>query len=673
MEMHLTVVDPQRRHGALELTVRVPPGSTASDLVPAVARELGRPVQDLQTLYADGRALSPTAPVGVPPLVEGVVLTFTPDTACASRGASGLVEVHVVGGPDAGAVLRLTPGRHRVGRAAEASIRIEDPGLSRVHAELEVSARRRAGARPAVDQRHLARRGPARQHAPRACARQSPGSGWGRPRSWSAPPRPCPRRPTRTGRVTSRVNRRPRLQPAAASHGDPAACSRPNAATRLALPLIAALAAAGARRGDVACPRQPHHAAVRADEPAHAPGQLAQRPPAGAHHLGPQRRAPRRRPLRQPSRRSTLALLRERDRRLLRHPDHASCSRPPRPRSRGSGSAAASTTTSSLLGRHRHRRRPDHRVTALPGTPVHAPGPPPGAGGRSARLGGRSRPDRAARRDASVWPEPSWHRSCGWHSPRDVSLVSAVRRRLELGRDWAWMAHLPHTRPGSTGGCRNLVGLLRPDSDQVQRRVAELPALVRTRSTMRGSRAAGMVLTGRALRRPARRRPAAARPVPGVSRLLRDGPAAGVHFLCLDTEGTRLPVECGRGRAGQPGPASRLTLAVHGAAASTTSSPTRSPTAGRTGSPAHWHGCATPPRTRPRPRCPTAARLLDLLAPAGLTPHDVAGGGESAALHRRPCSASPQPDPALSTCAATGRTPWSAGRRARASRSCCRR
>ena len=105
----------------------------------------------------------------------------------------------------------------------------------------------------------------------------------------------------------------------------------------------------------------------------------------------------------------------------------------------------------------------------------------------------------------------------------------------------------------------------------------------------------------------------------------------------------------------------------------TTSSPTRSPTAGRTGSRAHWHGCATPPRTRPRPQVPDAARLLDLLAPAGLTPDDVAGRWRVSRAPPRPCSASPRPDPAPSTCAATARTPWSAGRPARASPSCCRR
>ena len=320
MEMHLTVVDPQRRHGAVELTVRVPPGSTAGDLVPAVARELGRPVQDLQTLYADGRPLSPTAPVGVPPLVEGVVLTFTPDTAPASRGASGLVEVHVVGGPDSGAVLRLPPGRHRVGRAAEASIRIEDPGLSRVHAELEVSAggvRVRdlrstngtwlEGVRVDGTPRELPRHARLRLGSSTLLFRPSSGA-------------PAAAHPDGEGHLA--VNRRPRLHPPTAS----AEIRLPPAprTTRRASPSAdGRTPAARARRGDVAGPRQPHHAAVRPDEPRHAPGQLAQRPPPGAHHLGGRASGRHAQAMAAAEQALDAALRRERDRRLLQHPDHA--------------------------------------------------------------------------------------------------------------------------------------------------------------------------------------------------------------------------------------------------------------------------------------------------------------------------------------------------------------
>ena len=183
------------------------------------------------------------------------------------------------------------------------------------------------------------------------------------------------------------------------------------------------------------------------------------------------------------------------------------------------------------------------------------------------------------------------------------------------------MAHLPHTRPGSAGGCRNLVGLLRPDSDQVQRRVAELTALVRTRSTMRGTgreRWDGprcVVLLDGAQR---------LRALPGVSGLLRDGPDAGVHFLCLDTEGTRLPVECGAVVQVSPGPRSRITLAVNGAGTVDDVVPdaVSDRWAHRFARALARLRDATPDEAEAE--VPDAARLLDLLAPAGLTPHDVA-------------------------------------------------
>lgn len=84
-------------------------------------------------------------PLGVPPLVDGAVLTA--DQPAATLPAPGNLELHVIGGPDAGGVHLLTPPapgraplRLAIGRGAEADIRIEDPDLSRRHAELTVSA-----------------------------------------------------------------------------------------------------------------------------------------------------------------------------------------------------------------------------------------------------------------------------------------------------------------------------------------------------------------------------------------------------------------------------------------------------------------------------------------------------------------------------------------------------
>lgn len=86
-------------------------------------------------------------PLGVPPLVDGAVLTA--DQPAPELPPPGRLELHVIGGPDAGGVHLLTPPapgraamRLTIGRGAEADIRIEDPDLSRRHAELSVSTDR---------------------------------------------------------------------------------------------------------------------------------------------------------------------------------------------------------------------------------------------------------------------------------------------------------------------------------------------------------------------------------------------------------------------------------------------------------------------------------------------------------------------------------------------------
>ena len=94
--------------------------------------------------YCGAEPVADDQPLGMPPLLDGAALTI------GGPGAPGLpaggLEVHVVGGPDAGGVHLLTPPppgaeplRIPVGRGADARIRIEDPDLSRLHAELIVS------------------------------------------------------------------------------------------------------------------------------------------------------------------------------------------------------------------------------------------------------------------------------------------------------------------------------------------------------------------------------------------------------------------------------------------------------------------------------------------------------------------------------------------------------
>jgi S-DNA-T family DNA segregation ATPase FtsK/SpoIIIE len=117
-------------------------------------------------------------------------------------------------------------------------------------------------------------------------------------------------------------------------------------------------------------------------------------------------------------------------------------------------------------------------------------------------------------------------------SPRDVQVV--VLTDASSADTWDWLRWLPHCRPGPG---QDGVVLLGNDADSVARRVGELQAVLAARA---GGGADGtrtdvvVVLDG------ARR----LRALPGVVQLLKEGPAAGIHAVCLDAEERLLPEEC---------------------------------------------------------------------------------------------------------------------------------
>jgi len=132
----------QKNTASLDVTV----GATAGTAFGAAAGALRALIGQPDARFHCGRvAVADDMVLGLPPLLDGAVLGTRGPTGPAAP-ADGL-EVHIVGGPDAGGVHLLAPPEPGapavlipIGRGTDASIRIDDPDLSRLHAELLVTA-----------------------------------------------------------------------------------------------------------------------------------------------------------------------------------------------------------------------------------------------------------------------------------------------------------------------------------------------------------------------------------------------------------------------------------------------------------------------------------------------------------------------------------------------------
>ena len=124
------------------------------------------------------------------------------------------------------------------------------------------------------------------------------------------------------------------------------------------------------------------------------------------------------------------------------------------------------------------------------------------------------------------------------HAPDDLRIV--VLTGSEREQQWGWLRWLPHCRvTGEPVGA-----VIGTEQGSVSRRVGELGQVIAERSKKDGMVPPGgdvpprpdflVVLDG------ARR----LRTLPGVVQLLREGPAVGVHVLCIDDDARSLPEEC---------------------------------------------------------------------------------------------------------------------------------
>ena len=123
------------------------------------------------------------------------------------------------------------------------------------------------------------------------------------------------------------------------------------------------------------------------------------------------------------------------------------------------------------------------------------------------------------------------------HSPNDLRIYLLTDDRGRAG--WEWVRWLPHCRPGPGGSC---VAQLGNDVETVAARIAELLAIIAARQRLirDGHRGVGfgpgivVVLDGaRGLLS-----------LPGVGHLLGQGPQVGVYAICLEDGERLLPSEC---------------------------------------------------------------------------------------------------------------------------------
>ncbi|MGY1693461.1 FtsK/SpoIIIE domain-containing protein [Geodermatophilus sp. SYSU D00814] len=129
-----TVVGPE---GAVDVEVRAADGDRLAAVLPALATALGVP---RASLWSGSTALPADLPLRSASLAHGAVLGLGRPAPRDERPAPSPLELHVVGGPAAGTTAGLASGRHVLGRGADATLPLPDPGVSRRHARLDVGA-----------------------------------------------------------------------------------------------------------------------------------------------------------------------------------------------------------------------------------------------------------------------------------------------------------------------------------------------------------------------------------------------------------------------------------------------------------------------------------------------------------------------------------------------------
>ncbi|QXG77123.1 FHA domain-containing protein [Modestobacter sp. L9-4] len=123
--------------GAVDVDVRAPDDASLADVLGPLGHQLGAPGA---LLWSGSGALPVDTPLTAAPLRHGAVLGLgRPGPRPSPSTGSGALELHVVGGPDAGRALPLEQGDLVLGRGAGCALPLADPDVSRRHAVVSVA------------------------------------------------------------------------------------------------------------------------------------------------------------------------------------------------------------------------------------------------------------------------------------------------------------------------------------------------------------------------------------------------------------------------------------------------------------------------------------------------------------------------------------------------------
>jgi len=124
MRLLVTVVCPASRQST-DVVLEADPATPMT----VVAGELERFASSAGPLYVDGQRVWRRLTLAEAPIRDGSVISLGSPDGCVVPAPSGLVDILVAGGPDAGVIHRVGPGRADIGSGAAAVIRIGDPAV----------------------------------------------------------------------------------------------------------------------------------------------------------------------------------------------------------------------------------------------------------------------------------------------------------------------------------------------------------------------------------------------------------------------------------------------------------------------------------------------------------------------------------------------------------------